>query len=39
MIAQVRKRDGKIENYERNKIANAIYKAALACDGHDKWKR
>lgn len=36
MIAQVRKRDGKIENYERNKIANAIYKAALACDGHDK---
>ena len=36
MIAQVRKRDGKIENFDRNKIANAIYKAALACDGHDK---
>ncbi len=36
MLTQVRKRDGKIENFDRQKIANAIYKAALACDGHDK---
>ncbi len=36
MITQVRKRDGKIENFDRQKIANAIFKAVLACDGHDK---
>lgn len=36
MITQVRKRDGKIENYDREKITNAIYKAAIACDGHDR---
>ena len=36
MLTQVRKRDGKIEKFERQKIANAIYKAALACDGHDR---
>lgn len=36
MLTQVRKRDGKIEEYSRDKIANAIYKAALACDGHDR---
>lgn len=36
MITQVRKRDGKIEKYEREKITNAIYKAAVACNGNDR---
>ncbi len=36
MITQVRKRDGKIEEYKKGKIADAIFKAALACDGHDR---
>ena len=36
MVTQVRKRDGKIENFDKTKIANAIYKAAIACDGNDK---
>lgn len=36
MITQVRKRDGKIEKYEREKITNAIFKAAVACNGNDK---
>lgn len=36
MITQVRKRDGKIEKYEREKITNAIFKAAVACNGNDR---
>jgi len=36
MISQVRKRDGKIEAYNKVKIADAIFKAAIACDGDDR---
>ena len=35
MITQVLKRDGVYEDYDRTKIANAIFKAAVACNGHD----
>lgn len=38
MIKQVRKRDGQIQDYNRTKIADAIYKAAVACDGSDRAK-
>lgn len=36
MIKQVRKRDGQIQEFNKVKIADAIYKAAVACDGHDR---
>lgn len=35
MITQIRKRDGKIEDFHPEKITRAIYKAAEACGGHD----
>ena len=36
MVTQVRKRDGQIQNYNRTKIADAIFKAAVACDGSNR---
>ncbi|MBR1984450.1 MAG: ribonucleoside triphosphate reductase, partial [Clostridia bacterium] len=36
MIKQVRKRDGQIQEFNKVKIADAIYKAAVACDGNDR---
>jgi len=36
MIKQVRKRDGQIQEFNKTKIADAIYKAAVACDGNDR---
>ena len=36
MIQQVLKRDGNTQDYDRKKIANAIFKAAVACGGNDK---
>ena len=36
MVTQVRKRDGQIQNFNKTKIADAIYKAAVACDGSDR---
>lgn len=36
MILKVRKRDGKIEKFDKEKIASAIFKAALACNGKDR---
>ena len=36
MIKQVRKRDGKIQEFNKIKIADAIYKAAVACGGNDR---
>ena len=36
MIKQVLKRDGTYEKYDRNKIAKAIFKAAVACGGENK---
>jgi len=36
MITKVRKRDGKIEKYDREKITNAIFKAAIACNGKNR---
>ena len=36
MVTQVLKRDGKIQKYDEEKIAKAIYKAAVACNGSDK---
>lgn len=38
MIKQVLKRDGTNQKYERQKIADAIFKAAVACDGQDRDK-
>lgn len=35
MIKQVLKRDGNYENFNRQKISNAIFKAAVACGGSD----
>ena len=35
MLERIRKRDGKIEPFQRAKIACAIYKAAVACGGSD----
>ncbi len=34
--SQIRKRDGTVVPFEREKIANAIYKAAQAVDGEDR---
>ena len=36
MVTQVLKRDGKIQDFDKEKIAKAIYKAAVACNGNDK---
>ncbi|MBR4003673.1 MAG: ribonucleoside triphosphate reductase [Clostridia bacterium] len=36
MVKQVRKRDGQIQEFNKTKIADAIYKAAVACDGNDR---
>ncbi|MFA6860174.1 MAG: ribonucleoside triphosphate reductase [Clostridia bacterium] len=36
MIAQVLKRDGSYQQFQRNKIADAIFKAAEACGGTDR---
>lgn len=36
MIKNVIKRDGTIQVYDENKIADAIFKAARACGGNDK---
>lgn len=36
MISKVFKRDGSIQNYDENKIVEAIFKAAKACGGNDK---
>ena len=34
-IIQIRKRDGQLENFDRQKIINAIFKAAQTAGGHD----
>ncbi len=34
-ITQVRKRDGQLENFDRQKIINAVFKAAQTVGGHD----
>ncbi len=34
-VAQVRKRDGRIVDFDRHKITNAIFKAAESVGGHD----
>ncbi len=36
MITKVLKRDGTYQDYDRNKIGEAIFKAAVACGGNDK---
>lgn len=36
MITKIKKRDGRVVNFDRQKIADAIYKAAVACGGDDK---
>ena len=36
MIAKVLKRDGTYQKFDKEKIGNAIYKAAVACGGSDK---
>ncbi len=36
MIKQVKKRDGILQDYDRSKIADAIFKAAVACGGNNK---
>ena len=38
MVKYVLKRDGTTEKYRRDKIVEAIYKAAVACGGSDKAK-
>lgn len=35
MVIQIRKRDGKVEEFHPEKITRAIYKAAVACGGSD----
>ncbi|MDD3840570.1 MAG: ribonucleoside triphosphate reductase [Clostridia bacterium] len=35
MIEFIRKRDGRIEEFEQKKITDAIFKAAIACGGED----
>lgn len=35
MITQIRKRDGRIEKFQPEKITWAIFKAAMACGGND----
>ncbi|MCL2671033.1 MAG: ribonucleoside triphosphate reductase [Clostridiales bacterium] len=37
MITEIRKRDGRIEAFEPNKIQNAIFKAAVAVGGSDEY--
>ena len=36
ILTKVHKRDGTLEEYDINKIANAIFKAAQSCGGNDK---
>lgn len=36
MIRQVYKRDGTFQDFDKEKIANAIFKAARACGGNDR---
>ncbi|MCK9575441.1 MAG: ribonucleoside triphosphate reductase [Clostridia bacterium] len=36
MVTKVLKRDGSYQEYDQNKIANAIFKAAVACGGNNK---
>jgi len=36
MVTKVIKRDGQIEAFDENKIADAIFKAAVACGGSDR---
>ena len=36
MIIKILKRDGRIEFFEKDKITEAIFKAAQACGGKDK---
>jgi len=36
MVRTIVKRDGRIDDFDVNKIAAAIYKAAIAAGGHDK---
>jgi len=36
IITQIKKRDGSIVPFDREKIANAIFKAAVSVGGHDK---
>ena len=36
MLTQIKKRDGRIVDFNKEKITNAIYKAAVACGGSDK---
>lgn len=35
MLEKIKKRDGRIVNFEKEKITDAIYKAAMAVGGHD----
>jgi len=35
-LVKVYKRDGSVENYEPEKITNAIFKAVVACGGNDR---
>ena len=35
-ILKVYKRDGNMQDYSKDKITNAIFKAVLACGGQDK---
>ena len=35
-MTQVLKRDGTVQDYDRQKIAHAIFRAAQACGGSDK---
>ena len=37
MVKQVRKRDGQIQEFNKVKIADAIYKAAVAMAVIEKW--
>lgn len=36
MIKQVKKRDGTFQEYNKTKIADAIFKSAVACGGNDR---
>ena len=36
MVRTIIKRDGRVEDFDVNKIAAAIYKAAIAAGGDDK---
>ena len=36
MVKQVKKRDGSLQAYDKTKIADAIFKAAVACGGNNR---